>query len=84
MTIESYNQALEYSDNKDLIYYRLAQVYDENLDNKKMAMEYYQKYLDNRTIDHQLYNSSSETMEPLLEHVQSRINRLKEELFFEE
>jgi len=84
MTIESYNQALEYSDNKDLIYYRLAQVYDENLHNKKMAIEYYQKYLDNRTIDHQLYNSSSETMEPLLEHVQSRINRLKEELFFEE
>lgn len=84
MTLESYKKALEYSDNKDLIYFRLAQVYEENLHDKKMAIEYYQKYLDNKTTDHQLYNSSSETMETLLEFVQSRINRLKEELFFEE
>jgi len=84
MTIESYAKALEYSDHKDLIYFRLAQVYDENLHDKKMALEFYQKYLDNKMADHQLYNSSSESMEPLLEHVQSRINRLKEELFFEE
>jgi tetratricopeptide (TPR) repeat protein len=84
MTIESYNKVLEYSDHKDLIYFRLGQVYEENLHNKKLAIEYYQKYIDLRTADHQLYNSSTETMEPLLDQVQSRINRLKEELFFEE
>ena len=84
MTIESYTKALGYTDSKDLIYFRLGQVYEENLDNKKMAIEYYQKYLDNKTADHQLYDSSSQTMEPLLYQVQSRINRLREELFFEE
>jgi len=84
MTIESYMKALEYTDNKDLIYFRLGQVYDENLDNKKIAIEYYQKYLDNKTADHQLYDPSSQTLEPLLDQVQSRINRLREELFFEE
>lgn len=84
MTIESYTKALEYTDNKDLIYFRLGQVYEENLDNKKMAIEYYQKYLDNKTADHLLYDSSSQTMEPMLDQVQRRINRLREELFFEE
>jgi tetratricopeptide (TPR) repeat protein len=83
-TLESYQKALEYSRNKDIIYFRIAQVYEENLKNKKMAIEYYQKFLDTRTLEYQLYDPAAETMSPVLESVQNKINRLKEELFFEE
>lgn len=83
-TLESYQKALEFTNNKDVIYYRLGQVYEENLKDKKMAIEYYQKFIDTRTLEYQLYDPSTETMAPVLESVQNKINRLKEDLFFGE
>jgi tetratricopeptide (TPR) repeat protein len=78
-----YQQAVEYDPSDNTIYYKIGQMYDRNLNQKKIAIEYYEKYLAGDITDHQLFDAEegkSQTLRPYVEH---RINELKEDLFFE-
>ena len=62
---------------------KIGQVYDRNLNQKKTAIGYYEKYLSGGSTHQQLFNTEENTSTDLEQHVRERINRLKEELFFE-
>jgi tetratricopeptide (TPR) repeat protein len=80
---EAYDMALEYDPADNTIYFKIAQSYDRNLNQKKTAIEYYEKYLSGRNTDQQLFNAEEGSSTALEQHVRERINRLKEDLFFE-
>ena len=82
-TFEAYDMALEYDPGDNTIYFKIAQSYDRNLNQKKTAIEYYEKYLSGGSTDHQLFNAEEGTVTALEKHARERINRLKEDLFFE-
>lgn len=82
-TFEAYEMALEYDPGDNTIYFKIAQSYDRNLNQKKTAIEYYEKYLSGISTDQQLFNAEEGTSVSLEQHVRERINRLKEDLFFE-
>ena len=81
---EAYDMALEYDPADNMIYFKIAQTYDRNLNQKKTAIKYYEKFLSGDSTDQQLFNASEGTSTALEQHVRERINRLKEDLFFEE
>lgn len=81
--LESYNLGLSYDPDDNVVYFKIAQLYDRNLDRKKTAIEYYEKFLNKGRTDMQLYNREEQRMSPLEPHVKQRISELKEELFFE-
>jgi tetratricopeptide (TPR) repeat protein len=80
---EAYGMALECDPADNTIYFKIGQVYDRNLNQKKNAIEYYEKYLSGGSTDQQLFNAEESTSVALDRHVRERINRLKEDLFFE-
>jgi tetratricopeptide (TPR) repeat protein len=82
-TFEAYDMALEYDPGDNTIYFKIAQSYDRNLNQKKTAIEYYEKYLSGGSTDQQLFNAEEGTSTALEKHARERINRLKEDLFFE-
>lgn len=84
LALEAYREAYSYDTLDNVIFFRMAQVYDQNLDQKRLAIEYYEKYLSGMVTDHQLFDATEGTSEILLQHVQERIDYLKGELFFEE
>ena len=75
--------ALEYDPGDNIIYFKIAQTYDRNLNQKKAAIEYYEKYLSGGSTDQQLFNAEEGTSTALEKNARERINRLKEDLFFE-
>jgi tetratricopeptide (TPR) repeat protein len=79
---EAYDMALECHPADITIYYQIAQTYDRNLDQKKTAVEYYEKFLAAGSSEFQLSNASEEILSPLELYVRERVNLLKEELFF--
>ncbi|MFC2111961.1 tetratricopeptide repeat protein [Bacteroidota bacterium] len=81
--LESYDAALEQDPSDNVIYFKIGQLYDRNLNQKKTAIEYYEKYLIKGRTDQQLFDASEGSSSPLEQHVKDRINTLKEELFFE-
>ncbi len=80
---DAYDMALACDPADNTIYFKIGQVYDRNLNQKKTAIEYYEKYLSGGSTDQQLFNTAEGTSSALEQHVRERINRLKEELFFE-
>ena len=82
--IESYHEALTIEPLDNVLIFQIAQVYDQYLDQKRMAIEYYEKYLSGKSVEYQMDDLKDPRSKWLLEYVQSRINFLKEELFFEE
>lgn len=52
----------------------IARIYEQNLNNKKKAIEYYMKIIDNKS----KYNHPNQ-----IKYAQDRVKKLKEELFFE-
>jgi tetratricopeptide (TPR) repeat protein len=80
---EAYDMALECDPADNTIYFKIAQVYDRNLNEKKTAIGYYEKYLSEGRTDQQLFNAEEGRSTALEEYVRQRISRLKEELFFE-
>ncbi|KKK88742.1 hypothetical protein LCGC14_2740070, partial [marine sediment metagenome] len=60
-----------------------GQVYDHNLNQKKVAIEYYEKYLDKGPTGQQLFNTAEGKSSSLEQQVKERIDKLKEDLFFE-
>ena len=80
---EAYDMALEYDPGDNIIYFKIAQTYDRNLNQKKAAIEYYEKYLSGGSTDQQLFNAEEGTSTALEKNARERINRLKEDLFFE-
>lgn len=81
---EAYDMALKYNPEDYTIYLKIAQTYDRNLNQKKTAIEYYEKYLSGVAKDKPMPNAEEGRPTALEQHVRERINRLKEELFFEE
>ena len=79
---EAYDRVLEYDPRDNTIYFKIAQTYDRNLNQKKTAIKYYEKYLSSGSTDQQLFNPEDGTSTALEQHVRERINRLKEDLFF--
>jgi tetratricopeptide (TPR) repeat protein len=80
---DAYDMALEYDPADNTIYFKIAQTYDRNLNLKETAIEYYEKFLSGGHPD-QGSSSESETPSTARElHARERINRLKEDLFFE-
>jgi tetratricopeptide (TPR) repeat protein len=79
---DAYDMALAYDPADNTLYFKIAQVYDRNLDQKQTAIEYYEKYLSRGRTDHQLFNAEEGTSTVLEQHVRERINQLKEDLFF--
>jgi tetratricopeptide (TPR) repeat protein len=80
---EAYDMALEYDPADNTIYFKIAQVYDRNLNRKKTAIEYYEKFLSGGSTDQQLFNAEKGKFTALERHARERINILKEDLFFE-
>lgn len=80
---DAYDKALACDPADNTIYFKIAQVYDRNLDQKKTAIAYYEKYLSGASTGQQLFNARDGTSKNLDQHVRERINQLKEELFFE-
>jgi len=80
---DAYDMALEYDPADNTIYFKIGQAYDRNLNQKKTAIEYYEKFLSRGSTDQQLFNAEEGTSKSLEQHVRERINRLKEDLFFE-
>ncbi|KPL09186.1 MAG: hypothetical protein AMS26_23155, partial [Bacteroides sp. SM23_62] len=80
---DAYDMALAYDPADNTLYFKIAQVYDRNLNQKKTAIEYYEKYLSGGSTDQQLFNAEEGTSIVLEQHVRERINQLKEDLFFE-
>ncbi len=81
--LNAYQVALEYDPYDNTIYFKIGQMYDRNLNQKKTAIEYYEKYLSEGKTDQQLFDASEGTSTELKEHVISRITELREDLFFE-
>ncbi len=79
---DAYDMALEYDPADNIIYFKIAQVYDRNLNQKKTAIEYYEKFLSEGSTDQQLFNAEEGRSTALERHVRERINILKEDLFF--
>lgn len=79
---DAYDRVLEYDPLDNTIYFKIAQTYDRNLNQKKTAIKYYEKYLSTGRTDQQLFNPEDGTSTALEQHVKERINRLKEDLFF--
>ncbi|MCK4854901.1 MAG: hypothetical protein KAT31_11580, partial [Bacteroidales bacterium] len=74
---EAYAMALEYDPADNTIYFKIAQVYDRNLNQKKTAIEYYEKFLSGGSTDQQLFNTDKGSSTALERHVRERINILK-------
>jgi tetratricopeptide (TPR) repeat protein len=81
--LEAYREALMNDPADNVIYFKIAQMYDRNLDQKKTAIIYYEKYLDGEVTDHQLFDSSDGNSQALRPYVEKRIQDLREDLFFE-
>ena len=81
--LNAYQEALEYDPHDNTIYYKIGQMYDRNLNQKKTAIEYYEKYLSEGKTDQYLFDASEGSSTELKEHVISRIAELREDLFFE-
>jgi len=80
---DAYDMALEYDPADNTIYFNIAQTYDRNLNLKETAIEYYETFLSRGHPDQE---STSESEIPATArelHARERINRLKEDLFFE-
>lgn len=82
--LESYAHAVEQDPLDNTLYFKIGQIYDRNLNRKRTAIEYYEKYLSEGSTNQQLFNTSEGTSRALEQHVKERIDRLKEELFMEE
>jgi len=80
---EAYDMALEYDPEDNTIYLKIAQTYDRQLNQKKTAIEYYEKFLTAGSTDKQNPNAAEGQFSALEQHARERINRLKEDLFFE-
>jgi tetratricopeptide (TPR) repeat protein len=80
---EAYDKALEYKPADITIYFTIAQTYDRNLNQKKTAIEYYEKFLHEGRTDPRLSKENELPVTALEETARRRINRLKEDLFFE-
>jgi tetratricopeptide (TPR) repeat protein len=80
---EAYDKILEYDPADHTTYFKIAQVYDRNLDQKRKALEYYEKFLSQGSTDQQLPDAGEGSVTVLEEHARYRINRIKEALFFE-
>ena len=81
---EAYDKALEFNPDDHKIYFRIAQTYDRNLDRKKTAIEYYEKFLTRGNAEPPMPDEGDSQETALERQARLRINRLKEELFFEE
>jgi tetratricopeptide (TPR) repeat protein len=82
--LESYAQAVKHDPSDNTLYFKIGQIYDRNLNQKRTAIEYYERYLSEGRTDQQLFDASEGTSRALEQHVKERINKLKEELFMEE
>jgi tetratricopeptide (TPR) repeat protein len=82
--LDSYRNALAQDPSDNTLYFKIGQVYDQNLHKKSTAIEYYEKYLSGNHTDQQLFNAAKGTSQPLEKHVRERITSLKQELFMEE
>jgi tetratricopeptide (TPR) repeat protein len=82
--LDSYGHALEMDPEDNTLYFKIGQVYDQNLNRKKTAIEYYEKYLSKGSTDQQLFNAEEGSSRALEQHVRERISTLKEQLFMEE
>lgn len=81
---EAYDKITEYDTANLTVYFRIAQTYDRNLNQKKTAIEYYEKFLSLSSAEPSLPDESESPETALERQARLRINRLKEELFFEE
>ena len=81
---EAYDKVMEYDPADITVYYKIAQTYDRNLNQKKIAIEYYEKFLALQKTDQGILKEVKVPPRALVLHARERINRLKEELFFEE
>ena len=79
---EAYDIALECDPADNTIYFKIGQAYDRNLDQKKTAIEYYEKFLSGGSTDQQLFDAEKGRSTALEQYVRERVNILKEELFF--
>jgi tetratricopeptide (TPR) repeat protein len=80
---DGYLEALKFNPGDPVIYYKIGQMLDRNLDRKREAIQYYEKYLNGEYTGHQLFNRSDGSSRTLRPYVEKRINELNEELFFE-
>ncbi|HEC42494.1 MAG TPA: tetratricopeptide repeat protein [Bacteroides sp.] len=81
--LESYDPAQVCDPEDNVIWFKIGQVYDHNLNQKKVAIEYYEKYLDKGPTGQQLFNTAEGKSSSLEQQVKERIDKLKEDLFFE-
>ncbi len=81
--IDSYNKAFEQTPQDPLLLYQMANVYDSGLKDKKKAIEFYQKFIDRINAANNFRVQKESAFGPLIDFAEGRINKLKEELFFE-
>jgi tetratricopeptide (TPR) repeat protein len=82
--LEAYQISLSYDARDNLIFYKMAQIYDYYLNRKEIAIKYYEKYLSGKNAVSRQDNIKDPETERLVKIVQSRINYLKESLDIEE
>ena len=91
---KKYNQSLEYlrlaykNDAKPILSFKMAQLYDYYLDNKKMAIDCYEGYITMTNVADNFdeLNNSTELFVvnlDVVENAKERIRILQEKLFFE-
>jgi tetratricopeptide (TPR) repeat protein len=80
---DAYDKALAYTPNDITIYFQIGQAYDRNLNQKETALAYYEKYLAGLEELKGRMTIEGAALKAMEEHVRNRINRIKEELFFE-
>lgn len=91
--MEKYELSVEYlkmayrNSAKPILSFKMGQIYDLYLDDKKLAIDYYDGYLTmanhNDTVQPDIVYSNTDEKE-LKEYVKNRIRKLEEELFFED
>ncbi len=81
--LDAYQESLSFDALDSFIFYKMAQVYDFYLNRKKLAIEYYEKYLVAKKAAIRMDCTKDPDSERLLEIVQSRINYLKESMYLE-
>jgi tetratricopeptide (TPR) repeat protein len=84
IALEAYQVSLSYDARDNLIFYKMAQVYDYYLNRKEIAIKYYEKYLAGKNAVSGQNNIKDPETERLVEIVQSRINYLRGSLDIEE
>ncbi len=70
--IQSYKEALKYSSEKEVIYYHLANIYDDIYADKQVALQYFEKA------------GQKEITPEITQYIQQRMSEIKEKIFLKE